>query len=243
MQESSSVTEEGFEVSKLATRIGAAVTLIYLLLLGNYVYQNWSAVSTLVPNEMGDFLAGAFGPVALLWLVCGYFQQGAELRQNTKALQMQSDSLKQQVEELKVSVSHQAEIADAAKRQLSFEMQKSREATERSEAMSLPELSVIDFNPYAYESGVLFRCWVKNTGAAVNITEVTCTGRLSQNFSGELRTGDRFEVEVRPCRGVMPHLMKNVDLFVKFRDNLGRVGCKEIRFENDSDLLAFRVVT
>jgi hypothetical protein len=31
------------------------------------------------PNEFGDFLAGVFSPVAFLWLVLGFIQQGHEL--------------------------------------------------------------------------------------------------------------------------------------------------------------------
>ncbi len=242
MQNRLSNTKEDFKVSKLATWIGTVVTLIYLLFLGRYIYQNWSVVSDLAPNEIGDFLAGAFGPIALLWLVCGYFQQGAELQQNTRALQMQSDSLDQQVEELRASVAHQADMVDAARKQLSFDMEQSRESTARSEAMSLPQLSVVDFNPYRYETGVLFRCWIKNTGAAIDVTEVTCTAVLSKSYSGRLKTGDRFEVEVKRSDGVVPQLMKDVGLFVNFRDNLGRVGVSEFKFENVPELLAFRVV-
>ena len=40
-------------------------------------------------NEWGDFLAGASSPVAFLWLVFGYMQQGEELRENTQALAQQ----------------------------------------------------------------------------------------------------------------------------------------------------------
>ena len=59
-------------------------------------------------NELGDFLAGAFGPLALAWLVFGYFQQGDELRQGTEALRMQAD-------ELKASVRQQAEMVEATR--------------------------------------------------------------------------------------------------------------------------------
>ena len=45
-------------------------------------------------NEWGDFLAGVAGPLALLWLVLGYYQQQKELRQNTAALGMQRRELK-----------------------------------------------------------------------------------------------------------------------------------------------------
>lgn len=40
-------------------------------------------------NEVGDFLAGTAGVLALLWLVLGYVQQGKELRQNTDEIKNQ----------------------------------------------------------------------------------------------------------------------------------------------------------
>ncbi|MEM7489912.1 MAG: hypothetical protein AAF390_12405 [Pseudomonadota bacterium] len=50
----------------------------------------------LAPNEFGDFLAGIFAPIALTWLIIGYFQQAAELRENSRALRDQvSESAKQ----------------------------------------------------------------------------------------------------------------------------------------------------
>ncbi|MBL5979743.1 hypothetical protein JAO85_20915 [Comamonas sp. NyZ500] len=65
-------------------------------------------------NEVGDFLAGAFGPLAILWLVLGYFQQGIELRQNSEALQRQAT-------ELENSVKQQEELASAARQTLQFQ--------------------------------------------------------------------------------------------------------------------------
>lgn len=44
-------------------------------------------------NEWGDFLAGVTAPLAFLWLVVGYFQQGSELRIQAHEL---SSSVKQQ---------------------------------------------------------------------------------------------------------------------------------------------------
>ncbi|WP_425063717.1 hypothetical protein [Pyruvatibacter mobilis] len=43
-------------------------------------------------NEFGDFLAGVAAPLAFLWLVLGFFQQGEELRLQVKEM---SDSVKQ----------------------------------------------------------------------------------------------------------------------------------------------------
>lgn len=50
-------------------------------------------------NAWGDFLAGVSAPLALLWLVIGYFEHGEELRLNTRALEAQQEELRRQVEE------------------------------------------------------------------------------------------------------------------------------------------------
>lgn len=54
---------------------------------------------TLELNAIGDFSAGVFGPVAFLWLVLGYIQQGRELKISSTALQMQTAELKASVEQ------------------------------------------------------------------------------------------------------------------------------------------------
>lgn len=69
-------------------------------------------------NAVGDFLAGAFAPLAFLWLVFGFYQQGQGLKQNSKALKMQATELEKttralelQVQEMKASVKQQSRLA------------------------------------------------------------------------------------------------------------------------------------
>lgn len=50
-------------------------------------------------NAIGDLSAGVFGPVAFLWLVLGYLQQGRELKLSSEALRMQAHELKNSVEQ------------------------------------------------------------------------------------------------------------------------------------------------
>lgn len=60
-------------------------------------------------NEIGDLSAGVFGPVAFLWLVLGYIQQGRELNISSKALQMQAAELKESVKQQTALVEAQQE--------------------------------------------------------------------------------------------------------------------------------------
>lgn len=87
--------------------LGGAFTLIYLVGITALTWGRIGTLGTMPLNEVGDFLAGAFGPVAFLWLVLGFLQQGDELRMSTKALEDQAKELKQSVE-------HQSTMAAAA---------------------------------------------------------------------------------------------------------------------------------
>ncbi|MFB7880880.1 hypothetical protein [Brevundimonas diminuta] len=94
--------------------IGLGISAAWLIGLGVYVGVKWQAIVNLAPNEVGDALAGAFAPLAFLWLVLGFFQQGAELRNSGKALWLQG-------EELKNSVEQQTHLAESARAQLEFD--------------------------------------------------------------------------------------------------------------------------
>lgn len=76
--------------------------LLGVVLTGFYL---WFAISDSVDgydqlglNERGDFLAGVVSPIALLWLVLGYFLQRLELRASRDALLLQAKELKNAVE-------------------------------------------------------------------------------------------------------------------------------------------------
>lgn len=84
--------------SHLRTKIGIAISALYLLGIYVTVSYKYADFTSLKLNEIGDFLAGVFAPLALLWLVIGYFQQGDELSQNSQALLLQAKELKQAAE-------------------------------------------------------------------------------------------------------------------------------------------------
>lgn len=81
------------------TVFGVAVTGIYALVLWGVLGAKLWDFEWLALNEAGDFLAGVFGPLTLFWLILGFIQQGYELGQNSRALRMQADELKNSVEQ------------------------------------------------------------------------------------------------------------------------------------------------
>lgn len=98
-------------------KAGIWITVAYAVMLGAFAYLKREQMSNMDPNEWGDFLAGAASPLAFLWLVLGYLQQGEELKQNTEALNLQ-------VKELQASVDQQRALVETTQRQHEFEVRR-----------------------------------------------------------------------------------------------------------------------
>lgn len=81
--------------------LGLGLTAGWLVL--GLVYINavigWSKFAFLPADRLGNFLEGAFAPLAFLWLVIGYFLQKKELEQNTQALRAQANEIQRQSEQ------------------------------------------------------------------------------------------------------------------------------------------------
>lgn len=71
--------------------LGLALTIMWLLLLSLYIAGTvgWVNIASAPIDIVGNFLEGAFAPLAFLWLVIGYFLQKKEITQNTAAIKMQ----------------------------------------------------------------------------------------------------------------------------------------------------------
>ncbi|MFL8988697.1 hypothetical protein Q8X48_13240 [Pseudomonas sp. QLc11A] len=78
-------------------RWAGVITSAYLSLFLAIIIARGGEVFSLPLNELGDFAAGVFAPLAFLWLVLGYRQQGKELRESSVALRTQSEELKKSV--------------------------------------------------------------------------------------------------------------------------------------------------
>jgi hypothetical protein len=111
------------------------------LLLGVIVSVLWLAFAAYMlcaqkhPTELnawGDFFAGFFAPLAFLWLVLGYLQQGEELKASTEALRLQA-------EELKNSVQQQSELVAVSRIQVQQELMALEEERERRRDAARPK--------------------------------------------------------------------------------------------------------
>lgn len=65
-------------------KIMVVLTAVYLFLIIMFSIFDFNDMKSLKPNEWGDFFAGFFAPLAFLWLIFGYYQQGQELRLQAK---------------------------------------------------------------------------------------------------------------------------------------------------------------
>ena len=79
--------------------IGLWLTGVYLAGLVVYLAVQGQNPADLRLNELGDFLGGVSSPLAFLWLVLGFFQQGREIRLSSQALHLQAKEMKRSVDE------------------------------------------------------------------------------------------------------------------------------------------------
>lgn len=96
---------------------GAFITVIwFLIIVFIFLFTGLEHPDSL--NELGDFLAGIFAPIAFFWLILGYKQQGKQLEQNTKALEQQERALQLQIDEMREGVKQQVELVQLQGQQL-----------------------------------------------------------------------------------------------------------------------------
>jgi len=117
--------------SRNTTKFGFWVSGIYVAGLVAFLVVGtlWGWVGwpeSLRINEIGDFLAGAFSPLAFLWLVLGFIQQGRELRL--------------QVAELAQSVHQQKELVGVTRETLDHERTALLTQTEADRLRNKPQL-------------------------------------------------------------------------------------------------------
>jgi hypothetical protein len=79
------------------TALGLVLTAAWVAIFALLLWFNWAQASAMGPNEWGDFLGGGLAaPLALFWLILGYFQQGKELRAQQEELSRQVEASQRQ---------------------------------------------------------------------------------------------------------------------------------------------------
>ncbi len=85
-------------------RIGLVLTALWLAVGMLYVATSlgWSGFLRLPLGDLGDFIGGAFAPLAFLWLVLGLFLQQRELAANNFAIQRQFEIMQRTAEQAEI---------------------------------------------------------------------------------------------------------------------------------------------
>lgn len=175
-------------------KVGAAVTYIYLVVIAAMIWGRSGQLLTMPLNELGDFLAGAFGPVAFLWLVLGFLQQGDELRQGTEALKLQATELKNSVEQQ--SIMAKAAITQMAAQEIELEHK------ERQRQLSLCAsftLQTTGFGSGSLPGTVSNKLQIRNDGSLALKTHFTLEPPLinmNKSHLGDFRTSSSSEFDI-----------------------------------------------
>lgn len=149
------------------------VVSIYLLIVGIYTLSLILSEGNnrlLNSNELGDFLAGVFAPLAFLFLYLGYLQQGNALKKSNDHL---SEQLKQQNRLISLQESERKEREHAAQPIFDLEIKRSL----------APELrydkETNDFKSVPNTRGLFIDINIKNTGEKISSIILRFSGDLN----------------------------------------------------------------
>ena len=112
---------------------GVAASTIYVVGLGIYSAFEWQHMLAMKPDEFATFLSGVFAPLAFLWLVLGFRQQGDELQNSARALWLQG-------EELRNSVEQQRQLVEVSREQLNSELEDRLRSDTEADRAAQPQL-------------------------------------------------------------------------------------------------------
>lgn len=110
---------------------GVVISSFYVVGLALYSASVWAAMLRMKPDEFATFLSGIFAPLAFLWLVLGFRQQGDELQNSARALWLQG-------EELRNSVEQQRQLVEVSREQLTSEIADRTRIEEEAERSAQP---------------------------------------------------------------------------------------------------------
>lgn len=181
-------------------KIGFWLTLVYVGSVVGFSLWDWIDMRAMKPHEWGDFLAGVFGPLALLWVVLGFLQQGSELRNSRDALLLQA-------EELRHSVEAQKDLGLAAWAQVGEERENRAFATQQAKQSSAPRISALGGGGMTSGGEKTAFISIHNDGfKAIRLQFSVEDERITLNAKARsmLNKGENFRLEMKLPRGEVP---------------------------------------
>ena len=194
--------------------VGGVLTIMYLALLATYVVLDRHEFWAMKASDIASFLSGSFSPLAFLWLVLGFLQQGVELRHSARALYLQQ-------EELRNSVEQQQALVTVTREQLQMEREARRVAEVEIDRASRPRLVLRSSGSSSSGLGRAFHYTLENLGTPCANVEVNTKPRKEHFEVGALRTGDELNISLfyQP-----DELTVETEVVVSFRDARGLLG-------------------
>jgi hypothetical protein len=190
-------------------RFGIALTALWLVsgILILAIGAQWHG--GLRPGEWANVFSGLFAPVAFLWLVLGFVQQGQELKLSTQALMLQ-------VEELKNTVQHQGELVAISRQQVDAQLRQLLADEDARRQATLPKLILTQSGGSSGPQGINYNMFLANAGAAATNVRVSFEPKHNGNDvliptigSGERKT---FIVNYKTKPSAVVALVRFIDL-------------------------------
>jgi len=221
------------------TVLGILLSVAWLATAVLLLLMETDKTRAMTPNEWGDFLAGVFAPLAFLWLVLGYMQQGDELRLSTEALRLQA-------EELRNAVDQQRELVAVSRQQVESEREALEFERTLRQDLSLPRFSVSEAGGSFSGTGrSTYNFRLSNAGHAA--TELVVTVALADGSRLHLLDAPLFDKGAQRQFTIERESALEQDghtLTLDFKDGLGRKLREEFKFGRASvdarALLTFR---
>lgn len=184
--------------------IGMGLSLVYAVGVIWVFEGRLLSLGSMDLNNAGDFLAGVFGPLAVLWLVLGFFQQGIELRLQAK--------------ELRASVDQQAELVGISKDQLNMAKNNTELEHDRLESEIAPKFSLDFVKVDEFGTDYVFNFGLTNGGHTITCLQFAFDNR-SFLKAAMLSAGSCISLEQRL---VNPDRIMTKELRVEYLDGLER---------------------
>jgi hypothetical protein len=141
--------------------LGVALTVVWLAVGILFMLYGSDRTNAPKPNEWGDIFAGLFAPVAFLWLVLGFKQQGRELQLSTRALELQ-------VTELRQSVEQQKELVEVTRQQVLATLDEHARRRAIEHAATQPRFLITSRSVRGGPEGSIYELSLVNEGAAAS---------------------------------------------------------------------------
>ena len=162
------------------------------------------------PDQFATFLSGVFAPLAFLWLVLGFRQQGDELQNSARALWLQG-------EELRNSVEQQRQLVEVSREQLASELVDRQKAEEEAERAAQPQLHMPQLGGSYSGPQRTLRMTVTSGGPNCSDVRMLVDGKIVHR-AAVLQAGGTIHVDQAFAN---PESVRPLEVSVEYTDNRG----------------------